>query len=472
METRKRDTLRGIPSLDALLSRKELQQYLKTYPRKYLKACSRMVLDATRAEMRDGKRRGFDIKDFVSSLDTLLEQKRSSMKKVINATGIILNTNLGRAPLPQGLIEEIRAMLSGYSNLEYDLSKGVRGKRHEHLSSALCELTGAEDAFVVNNNAAAVFLCLHHFARGKEVVVSRGQLVEIGGSYRLPDILRASGAKLVEVGTTNRTYIADFERAITGKTGLLLLSHRSNFRMVGFTADPRVEEVALLGREKQIRTMMDLGSGLLVSMAAAGMKHEPTVQQMVKTGIDLVSFSGDKLLGGPQAGIILGNRDLISRLRKDHLSRALRIDKFTIAALELVLRVYRYAPDPISQIPALRMAFMKPRSVKKRAQELMRCIEQNGGGRVEVSLGKGFSEVGGGSLPAEVLPTHLVMSSVAGLKPKTILGLLRQHRIPIVARIEHDRIVMDPRTIFDEEIGEIGKAFGNICKRRGKDEHG
>jgi L-seryl-tRNA(Ser) seleniumtransferase len=465
MDEKKKDPLRTIPSLDAILSRKELKRYLKAYPRKYVKECCRVLLESRRADIRARRRSGFELRDFVEELEIILEQNRTSMKRVINATGIILNTNLGRAPLPEPLVEQVQTMLVRYSNLEYDLSKGSRGKRHEHLVEMLRELTGAEDAFVVNNNAGAVFLCLHDFAKSKEVIVSRGQLVEIGGSYRLPDILKASGAKLVEVGTTNRTYLSDFERAITNRTGLLLLSHRSNFRMVGFTSDPSVSEVVALGREKDIKTMMDLGSGLLVDLKVAGMKHEPKVQEMVGTGIDIVSFSGDKLLGGPQAGIILGKKDLIARLRRNPLSRALRIDKFTIAALEHILRIYRYSEDPFIEIPGLRMVFMKAQTIKKRAQELKRHIQQNCGAGALVSIDKGFSEVGGGSLPAEVLPTHLVMVSIVGLKPKRILELLRSNQPPIIARIEHERIVLDPRTIFFDEIEEIGKALGVICKK-------
>jgi L-seryl-tRNA(Ser) seleniumtransferase len=463
MDTQKKDVLREIPSLDVILSRKELKRYLAVHSRKYVKECCQLVLASIRTDIRAKKRHAFRMKDFVKALEAVLEERRRSMKKVINATGIILNTNLGRAPLPGALVEDIGEILTGYSNLEYDLSKGARGKRHEHLVGILQQLTGAEDAFVVNNNAGAVFLCLHAFAKGKEVIVSRGQLVEIGGSYRLPDILKASGAKLVEVGTTNRTYIADFEKAITKKTGLLLLSHRSNFRMIGFTSDPSVNEVAALGREKDIMTMLDLGSGLLVDMAGAGMKHEPTVQEMVKTNIDLVSFSGDKLLGGPQAGIILGNRKPISKLRRNPLSRALRIDKFTIAALERILRIYRYSEDPASEIPGLRMAFAKKAEIQKRARDLKAQIEQECGGKARVTIGKGFSEVGGGSLPAEVLPTHLVLISIEDLKPKQVVQRLRNNVPPVIARIEHDRVVMDPRTLFSDEIRIVSTALGAIC---------
>ncbi len=466
MDTGKEDTRRIIPSLDRILSEEELKPYLASYPRKYVKTCCRKLLASLRGTMRKEKAESFDIKAFAASLGRLLEEDRASMKRVINATGIILNTNLGRAPLPEELIDGLRMMLSRYSNLEYDLRKGKRGKRHEHLVGIVRELTGAEDAFVVNNNAAAVFLCLHAFAKGKEVVVSRGQLVEIGGSYRLPDILKASGAKLVEVGTTNRTYLSDFEQAITKKTGMLLLSHRSNFRMVGFTSDPSVREVVALGREKGVKTMMDLGSGLIADLSGAGLRHEPTVQEMVATDIDLVSFSGDKLLGGPQAGIILGNKDLIARLRKNPLSRALRIDKFTIAALEHVLRVYLYAEDPVRVLPGLRMAFAKETEIKARAKRLQARILKGCGGAVEVLISKGFSEVGGGSLPAEVLPTHLVRIAINDLKPARVLALLRTHHPPVIARIEHDLVVMDPRTIFDDEIEIVGSALESICEER------
>ena len=463
MKSEYTERLRKIPSLDRILTKKEIQPLCKEYPRKFVKVCCNTLLKKLRMDIRTRKRKVFVLKEFIDDLRNTLSEERTSMKKIINATGIILNTNLGRAPLPEQLVNFIQPVLVGYSNLEYNLMQGVRGKRHDHLTGLLKDLTGAEDALVVNNNAGAVLLCLDEYAQRKEVIVSRGQLVEIGGSYRLPDILKASGVKLVEVGTTNRTYIEDFKNAITSKTRMLLLSHRSNFRMVGFTKDPEVKEVVLLGKAKGIVTMMDLGSGLLISMEGAGLKHEPTVQEMVKTELDIVSFSGDKLLGGPQAGIILGRKSLVNALRKNPLSRALRVDKFTISALEYILRIYLFADNPVKEIPGLAMAFLKTSAIKKRAHSLKRSLQEAVKAKVQVTVAKGFSEVGGGTMPAEVLPTHLVMIVVKGMKTKKLLELLRSNIPPIIARIEHDRVVMDPRTIFPQEINEIQKAIAHIC---------
>jgi len=457
------ERLRKIPSVDRILAKKKIQPFLKEYPRKFVKVRCNALLKKLRMDIRLKKRKVFVLKEFIVDLRNTLSKERTSMKKIINATGIILNTNLGRAPLPEHLVNFIQPILVGYSNLEYNLMQGVRGKRYDHLTGLLKDLTGAEDALVVNNNAGAVLLCLDEYARRKEVIVSRGQLIEIGGSYRLPDILKASGVKLVEVGTTNRTYIEDFKNAITSKTKMLLLSHRSNFRMVGFTKDPEVKEVVLLGKARGIVTMMDLGSGLLISMEGAGLKHEPTVQEMVKTELDIISFSGDKLLGGPQAGIILGRKSLVNALRKNPLSRALRVDKFTISALEYILRIYLFADNPVMEIPGLAMAFLKTSVIKKRAHSMKQSLQEAGKAKVRVTMAKGFSEVGGGTLPAEVLPTHLVMIVVEGLKTKKLLELLRSNIPPIIARIEHDRVVMDPRTIFPQEINEIQKAITRIC---------
>jgi L-seryl-tRNA(Ser) seleniumtransferase len=465
MSTKARQELRKIPSLDKLLSSKELKKLQKSFPRKFIKECCSQLLRETREEIKGGRLGRFEKKRFLCELEKNLVQKSKNIGRVINASGIILNTNLGRSPISEGIFRSIEPIVTRYSNLEYDLERGKRGKRNVHLVGLLRELTGTEDAFVVNNNAGAVLLCLHAFAKRKEVIVSRGQLVEIGGSYRLPNILKASGAKLIEVGTTNRTYIEDFENAITKRTGLLLLSHRSNFRMVGFTKDPSLEQVASLGKRYGIKTMMDLGSGLLVNMEGAGLKHEPLVQEVVKSGIDIVSFSGDKLLGGPQAGIILGTRDLISALRKNPLSRALRIDKFTISILENVLRIYLYSDDPVSEIPGLSMAFLKEPFLKRRAQKLMDSLLSVCQGKVAVSLGKGFSEMGGGTLPAEVMDTVLVEVTVHEMKPSQLQKALRECNPPIIARIDNDRVVLDPRTIFEDEVEIVSESFKTICSR-------
>ncbi|MCK4234980.1 L-seryl-tRNA(Sec) selenium transferase [candidate division WOR-3 bacterium] len=463
MNNGNREKLRKIPSIDKLLSKSEIKPYLKRFPRKFVKACCKTLLEEIREDILKKRKREFSLKSFIEALEVTFSYKSHNIINVVNATGVILNTNLGRAPLPERLVDSIKPILTGYSNLEYNLQKGKRGKRRDHLIGLLKDLTGAEDAFVVNNNAGAVLLCLDTFAKGKEVIVSRGQLVEIGGSFRLPEILKTSGAKLVEVGTTNRTYIDDFRKAITPDTRMLLLSHRSNFRIVGFTKDPSVEEIVLLGKEKGIITMMDLGSGLLISMEKAGLRHEPTVKEIVDKKIDIVSFSGDKLLGGPQAGIILGKKEFVTVFKNSPLSRALRIDKFTISALEVILRIYLYSDDPVMELPGLRMAFIKNVVIKKRAQTLKNEIIAVTKKKAIVEIEKGFSEMGGGSMPAEVMPTYLVTIKVKGIKEEKLLKLLRENNPPVIARIEKDRVVMDPRTIFPNEIKDIKEAMREIC---------
>lgn len=459
----KKDELRKIPSIDKLLSRKKIKSFVKKYPRKLVKECCNILLKELRDDIRRGRRKKFILGEFADGMGKLLNSKSKNIKKVINATGIILNTNLGRAPLPPKLVHTISPVLTGYSNLEYDLQKGERGKRNDNLVDLLKDLTGVEDGFVVNNNAGAVLLCLATFGKGKEVIVSRGQLVEIGGSYRLPEILKASGAKLVEVGTTNRTSVDDFRSAITPETKILLLSHRSNFRIVGFTSDPSIEEIVLLGKEKGIMTMMDLGSGLLIDMEKAGLVGEPKVKDIVKKKVDIVSFSGDKLLGGPQAGIILGKKEFIKMVKKNPMSRALRIDKFTISALEQILRIYKYSDNPADEIPGMSMAYTSLDTIKKKAHSLKKSIRGVARDKIEVNIEKGFSEMGGGSLPGEHMPTYLVLLSHKELKDTELLVALRNEEPPVIARIKSGKVVLDPRTIFSSELGDIREAVKRIC---------
>jgi L-seryl-tRNA(Ser) seleniumtransferase len=461
----KKDELRKIPSVDKLLSRKKIKSYLEKYPRKLVKECCNILLEELRKDISEGRREKFVLGRFTDDMKQLINKKSKNIKRVINATGIILNTNLGRAPLPHKLVDTISPILTGYSNLEYDLQKGERGKRNAHLVELLKDLTGAEDAFVVNNNAGAVLLCLTTFGKGKEVIVSRGQLVEIGGSYRLPEILNASGAKLVEVGTTNRTNVNDFRAAITPDTKILLLSHRSNFRIVGFTSDPSIEEIVLLGKAKGIMTMLDVGSGLLIDMEKAGLVGEPRVKDVVNKRLDIVTFSGDKLLGGPQAGIILGKKEFITMVRKNPMSRALRIDKFTISALEQVLRIYRYSDNPVSELPGISMAYTSMDDIKKKANSLKRRIRAVAKGNMEVTIEKGFSEMGGGSLPGEHLSTYLVLLSHKKLKDTELLAALRNEEPPVIARIKNNKVALDSRTIFSSELGEIGEAVKRICNK-------
>ena len=465
MKEPKSSPLRKIPSIDKILSSKELKPYLERFSRGFVKNCTRELLLEVRKGMLKKREKGFSLKQFLDDLKKTLPKKNQNMKRVINATGIVLNTNLGRAPLPGKVIDEIKPILTGYSNLEYDIQKGERGKRYDHLIGILRELTGAEDGLVVNNNAGAVLLCLDTFAKGKEVVVSRGQLVEIGGSFRLHEILLKSGARLVEVGTTNRTYIDDFRRGITPDSKMLLLSHRSNFKMVGFTNDPKIEEVVLLGKAKGLMTMMDLGSGLFISMKRKVFESELTVQDVLKRRVDLVCFSGDKLLGGPQAGIILSpQKEFITMMKSNPLLRALRIDKFTVSVLEKILRIYLYSDKPAEELPLLKMAFLAEEGLKKRAFSLRKKIASSSNGKLDMKIKKGFSEMGGGSMPGELLPTYLVVMRCKKIGESKFLRLLGENIPPIIARIEKGWIVMDPRTIFPEEFDEIEEAIRHICK--------
>jgi L-seryl-tRNA(Ser) seleniumtransferase len=368
---------------------------------------------------------------------------------VINATGVVLHTNLGRAPLADEARRAIDAVASGYSNLEYDLGKGARGSRHDHLRHLLRELTGAEDALVVNNNAAATVLGLAALATGKQIVVSRGELIEIGGSFRLPEILALSRGVLVEVGTTNKTHRKDYEAAIGPDTGLLLKVHRSNFAIVGFTAEVGPEEVVAIGRARGVATMIDLGSGMLVDRTLQrlwGLPDEPTVAECVASGADLVTFSGDKLLGGPQAGIAVGKAAAVEAARKHPLMRALRPDKLTLAALHATLSLYR--DGTLERVPAVRMIAQPPETLRKRAEVLAGRL----GGTVESCT----STVGGGAMPTAELPSFAVTMS----EPEALDRKLRGAAVPVIARIEDGRLWLDVRTIADDELDAVVSAFG------------
>ncbi len=463
MEDRIEKLLRKIPSVEKVLTRREIEPYIDRYSRKFVKEICKRLLREIRRDIIGGRRKGFFLTQLDTELCEHLEKDNQNIRRVINATGVILSTNLGRAPLSENIVDSIRGILTGYSNLEYDLEKGKRGKRYDHLIGLLKELTGAEDALVVNNNAGAVLLCLDTFAKDKEVVVSRGQLIEIGGSFRLPDVLKKSGAKLVEVGTTNRTYIDDYKNAITKDTRMLLLIHRSNFKMVGFTADPTIEEIVSLGKEKGLITMMDLGSGLVAKLK--GFENEHTSQGILKKKIDIVSFSGDKLLGGPQAGIILGtNKEIIEKIKHNALLRALRVGKFTISSLEVILRMYLYSDNPIKDIPGLSMFYLTKGELKKRASRLKEEISKVTEGLIRLQVKQGFSEMGGGSLPGEFLPTYLVVMKHKKMSESKFSKLLRENIPPVIVRIENERVVMDPRTIFPEEFKEIKQAVKKICE--------
>jgi len=454
----KENILRNIPSVNdlAVVVKNSSEE---GYSFNLLIECSREVLNDLRQDIRNGKKFLITEDALVEKVKDLLKRKScNNLRMVINATGIILHTNLGRALLGEKAQAAVRDILYGYSNLEVDLETGKRGSRYSHVEGLLTRVTGAESALVVNNNAAAVFLILKALAIGKEVIVSRGQLVEIGGSFRVPEILAASGATLVEVGTTNKTKLQDYEKVITEKTALLLKVHTSNYRILGFTEEVSIEEMSSLGRKYDIPVVEDLGSGFLVNLKQFGITDEPTVQESVVGGADIVSFSGDKLLGGPQAGIIIGRKKYIDIIKKNPLNRALRVDKMTIAALEATLLEYIYEENILNINPTLKMLTISQEALKLKAQELMDSMNSKISSLAEISIIESYSEAGGGSLPTTKLPTWVVALKPLKISVTDLVEKLRIGVPAILARIENDRVLFDVRTIQEIE-------FDVICSR-------
>lgn len=380
---------------------------------------------------------------------------RFSLRPVINATGVVLHTNLGRAPLAPGALEHLAEVSARYSNLEYDLEVGARGKRDAHTDRLLCQLLGAEKTLVVNNNAAAVLLALNTLAEGAEVVVSRGELIEIGGSFRIPEVCAKSGAILREVGTTNRTRIGDYAAAINERTRLLLRVHPSNFRLVGFTARPSLEEFVELAQRHNLISMEDLGSGCLVDLSLQGIRDEPTATASLQAGVGVVTFSGDKLLGGPQAGILAGKSEWLERIRKNPLFRALRVDKLTIATLEATISLY--VQGKVQDIPALRMIQLSKEAIRQRATRLAEKVSAHSCFSVRVQ--EGDSVIGGGSTPAQSLPTVLLAVTHSRHSAQELEGLLRRNSTPVIARVEEDALLLDLRTVFEDQDEELLRAL-------------
>ena len=444
---------RLLPSVDELLHSDKGQQLVATYSHDLALSAFRRQIALTRAAIRDGA--------ICPPPDVLLDEAIASLEReqrpyllsLINATGVIINTNLGRAPLSADALEAVRRVSSGYSNLEYDLEAGERGSRHTHVAALLRELTGAEAAIVTNNTAAATLLGLSTLAMGREVIISRGQLVEIGGGFRVPDVMRQSGCQLVEVGTTNRTRASDYEAAITERTALLLAVHPSNFLITGFTESVPLAHLCEIAKQRNLLVMHDLGSGCLLNSERYGLSHEPTPQESIAAGVDVVCFSGDKLLGGPQAGILLGKADAIARLAKHPLMRAVRIDKMTLAALEATLRHYQRSQAE-THIPIWRMISMRPEKIASRATSWTGRLKAQG---VMASIQRGESTIGGGSLPGETLPTTLVAIDAANISIPLdeFARRLRARSIPIIPRISRDTLLLDPRTVFEEQDKEV-----------------
>ena len=447
--------LRQIPSVDELVAQPRLAALSKRTDRNLVVEVARAVLADLRARIAGDSNwtaLGLSTASVEELISTEVERILSrSLQPVINATGVILHTNLGRAPLPETVVDEFRRSATQYSNLEYDLEAGTRGKRDVHTSELLTRLTGAEAAIVVNNCAAAVLVTLAALARGGEVIVSRGELIEIGDGFRIPEIMEQSGAILREVGTTNRTRLADYENAINEKTRVLLRVHPSNFKVTGFTDKPSIEELVALSQRSGLPLVEDLGSGCLVDLSEHGVS-EPTVKQSVDAGVSVVMFSGDKLLGGPQAGIIAGKKEIIARVRRYPLFRALRVDKLTIAALEATLGAYLRAAW--SEIPAMRMIRMTTQELKRRAENFIRELRPELPlDEVEIEIADGASLAGGGSTPSQSLPTRIIRIASARYSATKLEQRLR--RAPagasVIARVEDDRLILDLRTVFSEQ---------------------
>lgn len=461
--TDRRSLLRQIPSIDRLLNTSPLAQRATSHPHAQLREGAQRAVEELRACL-------LDVDAPIPSLDPVTVATRAlqildeletpSLRRVLNLTGTVLHTNLGRAPLAESALQAVVDVSRGYSTLEYDLAHGARGERHVHVEELICRLTGAEAALAVNNNAGAVLLSLSALAGGKNALVSRGELIEIGGSFRIPEIMAAGGVKLVEVGATNKTHRKDFQQAITPETALILKVHTSNYRILGFTASVSGEELAKLGHEHGIPVLEDLGSGLLHDLAFLGLPQEPTVRMSLASGIDLVTFSGDKLLGGPQAGLIAGSKATISKLKKHPLARALRLDKMTLAALEATLRLYLDPQRAFRDVPTLRMLAASAEDVLGRCRQLLPVLQGAAGELADLEIVASTATVGGGAMPLAELPGFAIAVSPRQISLQSLSDRLRQGRVPVIGRIQDDRLLLDPRTLLSGEEPQLVVALG------------
>ena len=445
--------LRLLPSIDELLQSSGGAGLIAQYSRGMTLRAIRAALAQARLDIFNGSTCPSSEQLLASAEQTLQQVMQPHLRSVINATGVIINTNLGRSPLSQEALQAVQQVAGGYSNLEYDVEAGKRGSRHTHVTALLRELTGAEAALVTNNNAAAVLLALSTLAMGREVIISRGQLVEIGGGFRVPDVMRQSGCLLVEVGTTNRTRVSDYEAALSERSAVLLTVHPSNFVISGFTESTPVAALAELAHRHNLLVMDDLGSGCLLDSAQYGLAHEPMPQESLAAGADVVCFSGDKLLGGPQAGILVGKAEILERIAKNPLMRAMRIDKMTLAALEATLRHYQ-RDEAAQHIPVWHMIAARPERIASRAARWAHKLQAQG---IAARTQRGESTVGGGSLPGETLPTTLLAIDAAGVSPSLddLARQLRMRNIPIITRILRDTLLLDPRTVLEEQDKEV-----------------
>ncbi|PKQ15207.1 MAG: L-seryl-tRNA(Sec) selenium transferase [Actinobacteria bacterium HGW-Actinobacteria-7] len=450
-------SLRALPKTDEVLVRAELASALERMPRAMVLDAVRGAIEAARARILAGEELNYTVEDAArDAAGRAVLAERHSLRRVINATGIIVHTNLGRSVLSEAAVAAVAEVATHYSTLEYDVESGERGSRHVHCEELLCRLTGAEAAMAVNNNAAAVMIGLAALARGHEAIVSRGQLVEIGGSFRIPDIMRESGATMVEVGTTNKTHLRDYENALTDKTGLILKVHSSNYRVVGFTSEVETRDLVDLGAPHAVPVMEDQGSGVLVDLQRYGLPYEPTVARSIEQGAAVVTCSGDKLLGGPQAGILVGRHDIIQRLKKHPMARALRLDKMTLAALEATLRAYLDEERAVAQIPTLRMLTMPLAQSSEIAEKLAQRVREAVGDGAEVTVAEDVARAGGGSLPITDIPTAVVAVAPRTVSVVALENALRTGAEPaIIGRVKEERLLLDPRTLVNAEEHDI-----------------
>ncbi len=457
-----KELLRKLPKIDELLKLQSVNKLIEENSRTIVLESLREAIEFYRNGILKGNVDSLNTEQVLDfAVHTLESKNKMHLERVINATGTVIHTNLGRSLLGKKAIENVITVAGSYNNLEYDIESGKRGSRYSHIEEIIKKVTGAEAAMVVNNNAAAIMLVLDTLAKETEVIVSRGELVEIGGSFRIPEVMKFSGAKLVEIGTTNRTHLYDYENNISENTGVLLKVHTSNFKVLGFTEGVSLEQLVELGEKHEIPVVEDIGSGVLIDFGKYGFTYEPTVQDSIKKGIDVVTFSGDKMLGGPQAGIIVGKKKYIDRMKKNQLTRALRVDKMTLAALEGTLKYYIDEKEAIDNIPSLNMILMPKEEVKKKCILLKRKL-QSKTQDFKFYIDKGESMVGGGSMPTEKIETYVVKVTSEKFSPEDMERKLRLGETPLIARVYNDELVLDGRTLFKEDFDEIVQCFKAI----------
>ena len=460
-----REILSKLPSVDEVLGNKNISEILNEYPRNLVLECIRESIDLKRKFILS---KTDDLSNLDINVDSIVDgtinrvrlKYELSLKKVINGTGVVIHTNLGRSLLSESIKDEVLNAAFRYSNLEYDIENGERGSRYSHLTETIKKLTNAEDVLIVNNNAAAVLLVLSTLAKNKEAIVSRGELVEVGGSFRIPSIMELSGAKLVDVGATNKTHLNDYEEAISEETSVLMKVHTSNYKILGFTGSVEISELKKLGDKYNIPVIEDLGSGVFIDLSKYGLSYEPTVMDSLKQGADIVTFSGDKMLGGPQAGIIIGKKEYIEKMKKNQLTRALRVDKLTICALEATLRMYLDENKAVKEIPTLRMLTYSMCDLEAKANNLYsKIIEKNIDAMV--SIEDGLSQVGGGSMPLETIKSKVIAIVPNKINVSTLEKRLRLSSSHIIGRVYNDKYMLDIRTIFEDEFNVIAKELKN-----------